>query len=115
MFALLSDWRDVEERGKRISRTPRGPRMRTLAPCAMRAGAMLDGLDEIGRAVVAQDGVITVVALRHQRLTAGILASSPKPLRKYQQRGRWQRLPPTVPMLRICGLVASSAALTEPG
>jgi hypothetical protein len=30
--------------------------------------------------------------------------------RKYQQKGRWQRLPAMVPALRICGEAASPAA-----
>ncbi len=34
-------------------------------------------------------------------------------LRKYQQRGRWFRLPPTVPAFRICGVPTSSAACDE--
>ena len=36
-------------------------------------------------------------------------------LRKYQQRGRCIRLPPTVPMLRICGVPTSSAAVASAG
>src|SRR6266705_6533051 len=35
--------------------------------------------------------------------------------RKYQQRGRWQRLPPTVPRLRICGVPTECAASARPG
>ena len=36
-------------------------------------------------------------------------------LRKYQQRGRCMMLPPTVPMLRICGVPTPSAAVTSAG
>ena len=36
-------------------------------------------------------------------------------LRKYQQRGRCTMLPPTVPMLRICGVPTPSAAVTSAG
>ncbi len=36
-------------------------------------------------------------------------------LRKYQHRGRWLRLPPTVPTLRICGVPTSSAACASAG
>src|ERR1044072_2143555 len=35
--------------------------------------------------------------------------------RKYQQRGRWQRFPPTVPRFRICGVAIECAASTSPG
>src|ERR1700740_983491 len=35
--------------------------------------------------------------------------------RKYQQRLRWQRLPPTVPMLRICGPPIMAAAVGGAG
>src|SRR6266480_3728862 len=34
---------------------------------------------------------------------------------KYQQRGRWHRLPPTVPRLRICGVAIECAASASPG
>ena len=36
-------------------------------------------------------------------------------LRKYQQRGRCMRLPPTVPTLRICGVPTSPAACGQRG
>src|SRR6478672_9350366 len=35
--------------------------------------------------------------------------------RKYQQRLRWHRLPPSVPMLRICGPPMSPAAVVSAG
>src|SRR5262249_55873244 len=35
--------------------------------------------------------------------------------RKYQQRLAWQRLPPSVPMLRICGPAIAPAAITRAG
>ena len=34
-------------------------------------------------------------------------------MRKYQQRGRWQQLPPTVAMLRICGRADLEGRLPE--
>ena len=36
-------------------------------------------------------------------------------LRKYQQRGRCMMLPPTVAMLRICGVPTPSAAVVSAG
>ena len=36
-------------------------------------------------------------------------------LRKYQHRGRCIRLPPTVPMLRICGVPTLPAASVSAG
>ena len=36
-------------------------------------------------------------------------------LREYQQRGRCMMLPPTVPMLRICGVPTPSAAVVSAG
>src|SRR5437764_364036 len=35
--------------------------------------------------------------------------------RKYQQRGRWQRFPPIVARLRICGVAIECAASARPG
>jgi len=37
------------------------------------------------------------------------------PDRKYQQRGRWQRFPPIVPMLRSAGLPTDSQAMASAG
>ena len=69
--------------------------------------------DEIRRSA-AENRVIAILAIGDQAL-AVLHGEQAEALRKYQQRGRWQRSPPTVPMLRICGLVTPRAGFGSDG
>ena len=69
---------------------------------------------EKSRTVVAENRVVAIVALEDQRF-AVFLRQQTVAARKYQQRGRWQRFPPMVATLRICGLAASPAAAASIG
>ena len=66
-------------------------------------------MDDVAGAV-AEDGVILVLPVHCEARRAPFFRQGNSSLRKYQHRGRWLRLPPTVPTLRICGVPTSPAA-----
>src|SRR5690242_20912065 len=59
---------------------------------------------------IVEDRVIIVFAILSEAVRAAFFAAMKSSERKYQQRGRCTRLPPTVAMLRICGVAIRDAA-----
>src|SRR5258707_12385466 len=91
---------NVKNFSSEITRMPSVPVTKTLAPNATSIGARSEGW-------TIYDGPPPKIALY---LFSPVAAKHSEPpffrhtassRRKYQQRGRWQRLPPTVPRLRI--------------
>ena len=88
-------------------RRPVGPAMRASAPSATSAGAVSDGwtMKHVSPPKM-QWYWFSPATAKHVSPPLRAQWNSP---RKYQQRGRWQRLPPSVPWLRSCGLAAAAA------
>ena len=71
-------------------------------------------MDDVARAV-AEDREVLVLALDGEAARPPFLQAIELFVPEYQQRGRCIRLPPTVPMLRICGVPTPSAAVVSAG
>src|SRR5437879_6431640 len=90
----------VKNLSRGMIRLPSPPTTETLPPRAIRIGARSEGC-------TMYDGpppriawyLFSPVAAKHSE--PPFLRQTASSRRKYQQRGRWQRLPPTVPRLRI--------------
>ncbi len=85
-----------------------GPETRTLAPSAMSAGAVSDGWT-MTQAPPPKMAWFWFSPPTAKQWSPPFRAQWKSP-RKYQQRGRWQRLPPIVPWFRSCGLATAAQA-----
>jgi len=59
--------------------------------------------NKLRRSLIAENRVISVFPRYHQLFQSRSFGKRPNPLRKYQQRGRWQRFPPRVPCSESAG------------
>jgi len=115
----LVDVKRVAELPKGIEDGPDGLTLGTLATLAQVESS--GPVNERYVALAQAAGLAATPQLRNMATVGGNLLQRPRCwyfrsphfacwLRKYQQRGRWRRFPPTVAMFRSCGVAARPAA-----